>query len=151
MRKLSIPLLSLLILLTGCLFPPTPSTPFVREVHVDVLHPAPGRFLMNACLPKDTFAVGEDILLSLQLDTTPEDLREATYHLVLYYYPAGKHLRTQRVRSATLSHLHAGSLQLTLSTAHLSPGNYILDVYFIDRDFPRAQSLPFTLDPVRTD
>lgn len=136
MRKLSIPFLSLFILLTGCLFAPTPSRPFVREVHVDVarMRESEGP-LLKLSVSEGPHPTGQDLVVLVELGLPTRQLKTATVDVMLHRADsaiapmlgasAGSG-RTKPVRRARLSHLRAGKLELVLSMAGLHAGRYIL-------------------------
>ena len=138
MRKLSIPFLSLFILLTGCLFAPTPSEPFVREVHVDVARMAEPEAegpLLKLSVSEGPHPTGQDLIVLVELGLPTRQLKKATVDLTLHRADSAiapmlgasaASGRTKPVRRARLSHLRAGKLELVLSMAGLHAGRYIL-------------------------
>ncbi len=126
MRTQSILLFLLLIFLPGCLLTSSPRESFLKEVHVDVV--GPGRpdeqhTQLKLSVQEGPHFSRQDLPVSLELRLPVRELKEATVELTLY--ETGK---TRALRTARLSQLRAGKLELVLSTAGLAPGSYCLTV-----------------------
>ena len=121
MRTAFLLALAFLATLLGC--PAASQAPFLKQVNVDVLKPAPDQPEVQASLAKTSLPVGDDLAVSVQVNLPEKALKQCKLGFALYRADGGKPIRV-----ANLAQLRAGSLQILLSTASLAPGDYRLDV-----------------------
>ena len=136
--------LAFLAALLGC--PATSQAPFLKQVNVDVLKPAPDQPELSASLAMNSLSVGDDLAVTVQLNLPEKTLKQSKLGFALYRAEGGKPISV-----ANLAQLRVGSLKVLLSTASLAPGDYRLDVTLTPvSGSPVIQSFPFALTPSPT-
>ena len=132
--------LAFLTTLLGC--PSTSQAPFLKQVNVDVLKPAPDQPELSASLAKNSLPVGDELAVTVAVNVPEKTLKQCKLGFALYRADGGKPIRV-----ANLAQLRAGSLKVIFSTASLAPGDYRLDVGLNSSDHGGTISVPFTLTP----